>query len=68
VPKEQYFLRKRKRPMDKEEQMLKTVKAILTLLNSLKDETELALLITKDDLKIPILRTYKEVINDLNYS
>ena len=42
---------------------------MITLLNLINNkDTKLVLLITKYNLEIPIPRTYKEAINDLNYS
>ena len=55
-------------PIDKEERVLKIVKAIIALINLLEDNTKLALLAVKHDLEIPIPRTYNKVINNLNYS
>ena len=55
-------------PIDKEERILKIVKAIIALINLLEDNTELVLLIVKYDLEIPILRTYNKAVNDPNYS
>ena len=54
--------------IDKEERILKIIKAIITFINLLEDNTKLALLIVKHDLEIPIPRTYNKVINNLNYS
>ena len=54
--------------IDKEEIIKSLVKAIIALLESIEDNTEMALLIVKYDLEIPILRTYKEAINNPNYS
>jgi hypothetical protein len=54
--------------IDEEERILKIVKAIITLINLLEDNTELILLAVKHDLEIPIPRTYDEAVNDLNYS
>ena len=54
--------------IDEEERILKIVKAIITLINLLEDNTKLVLLVVKHDLEIPILRTYNEVINNSNYS
>ena len=55
-------------PIDEEERILKIAKAIITLINLLEDNTKLALLVIKHDLKIPILRTYNEAVNNPNYS
>ena len=55
-------------PMDEEERILKMAKAIIALINLLEDDTELALLIVKYDLEIPIPRTYNKAVNDPNYS
>ena len=55
-------------PIDKEERILKIAKAIIALINSLEDDTKLALLATKYDLEIPIPRTYNKAVNDPNYS
>ena len=55
-------------PINKEERVLKIVKAIITLINLLEDNTKLVLLIIKHDLEIPIPRTYNKVVNNLNYN
>jgi hypothetical protein len=55
-------------PIDKEEWVLKIVKAIIALINLLEDNTKLVLLIIKYNLEIPIPRTYNKVINNPNYS
>ena len=55
-------------PINKEERILKIVKAIIALINLLEDNTKLALLIVKYNLKIPIPRTYNEAVNNPNYS
>ena len=55
-------------PINKEEWILKIVKAIIALINLLEDNTKLALLIIKHDLEIPIPKTYNEAVNDPNYS
>ena len=55
-------------PIDEEERILKMAKAIIALINLLEDDTKLALLIVKYDLKIPILRTYNKAVNDPNYN
>ena len=55
-------------PIDEEERILKMAKAIIALINSLEDDTELALLAAKHDLKIPIPRTYNKAVNNPNYS
>jgi hypothetical protein len=55
-------------PIDKEERVLKIVKAIITLIDLLEDDIKLVLLIVKYNLEIPILRTYNKVVNNLNYS
>ena len=55
-------------PIDKEERVLKIVKAIITLINLLEDDTKLVLFTAKHDLEIPIPRTYNKVINNLNYN
>ena len=47
--------------------MSKMVKAMIALINSLEDDTELALLMAKHDLEIPIPRTYNKAVNDPNY-
>ena len=54
--------------IDKEEKIKSLVKVIIILLKSIKDNTKIVLLIIKYNLKIPILRTYKEAINNPNYS
>jgi hypothetical protein len=55
--------------MDEEERMLSIMKVIIALLDSTENEDiKLALLVIKNDLEIPIPRTYEEAINDLNYS
>jgi ABC-type dipeptide/oligopeptide/nickel transport system ATPase component len=54
--------------MDEEERVSKIVKAIIALINSLEDDTELALLAVKHDLEIPIPRTYDKAVNNPNYS
>ena len=54
--------------INKEERVLKIIKAIIALIDSLKDNTKLALLVTKHDLEIPIPKTYNEAVNDLNYN
>jgi hypothetical protein len=54
--------------IDKEERVLKIIKAIITLINLLEDNTKLVLLIVKYDLEISIPRTYNKVVNNLNYS
>ena len=48
--------------------MSKIAKTIIALLDLLKDNTKLALLAARHDLKISILKTYKEAINNLNYN
>ena len=48
-------------PINKEERILKIVKAIIALINLLEDNIKLALLIVKYNLKISILRTYNKV-------
>jgi hypothetical protein len=55
-------------PINKEEWVLKIVKAIITLINLLEDNTKLVLLVVKYDLEIPILRTYNKVVNNPNYN
>ena len=54
--------------IDKEERILKIAKAIIALIDLLEDDTELALLVAKHDLEIPIPRTYDEAVNDPNYN
>ncbi len=55
--------------INKEERILNIVKAIIKLLNLTNNkDTKLVLLIIKRNLEIPIPRTYKEAINNLNYS
>jgi hypothetical protein len=54
--------------IDEEERMSNIVKAMIALLNLIDNEDiKLALLVTKYNLEIPILRTYKKAINNLNY-
>jgi len=55
-------------PIDEEERILKMAKAIIALINLLEDDTELALLIIKHDLEIPIPRTYNKAVNNPNYN
>ena len=55
-------------PIDEEERISKIAKAIIALINLLEDDTKLALLIVKHDLKIPIPRTYNKAVNNPNYS
>jgi hypothetical protein len=55
-------------PINKEERILKIIKAIITLINLLKDNIKLVLLIIKYNLEIPILRTYNKIVNNLNYN
>ena len=55
-------------PINKEERILKIIKAIITLINLLKDNTKLVLLVVKHDLEIPIPRTYNKIVNNPNYS
>ena len=55
-------------PIDKEERVLKIVKAIIALINLLEDNTKLVLLIVKYNLEIPISRTYNKIVNNLNYN
>ena len=54
--------------IDKEKRVLKIVKAIITLINLLEDNTKLVLLVVKHDLEIPIPRTYNKIVNNPNYS
>ena len=54
--------------INNEERVLKIIKAIITLINLLEDDTKLVLLIIKYNLEIPIPRTYNKAINNLNYS
>ena len=54
--------------IDKEEWVLKIIKAIITLIDLLEDDTKLVLLIVKYNLEIPIPRTYNKIINNPNYS
>ncbi len=51
----------------KEERILNIVKAIITLLN-INENTKLVLLIIKHNLEILIPRTYKEAVNNPNYT
>jgi hypothetical protein len=55
-------------PINKEERVLKIIKAIIALINLLEDNIKLVLLAIKHDLEIPIPRTYNEAINNPNYS
>jgi hypothetical protein len=55
-------------PIDKEEWVLKIVKAIIALIDLLEDNTKLVLLTIKYNLEIPIPRTYNKAINNPNYS
>ena len=55
-------------PINEEERILKMAKAIIALINLLEDDTKLALLVVKHNLKIPILRTYNKAVNNPNYS
>jgi len=68
MPDQRYSLRKRKMPMDEEERISKIIKAIITLINSLEDNTKLVLLVVKYNLEILIPRTYNKVINNPNYN
>ena len=54
--------------INKEEKIKSLIKAIIILLEFIKDNTKIILLIIKYNLKILILRTYKEVINNPNYN
>ena len=58
--------------IDKEEKIKSLIKAIIILLKFIKDNTKMILLIIKYNLKynlkILILKTYKEVINNPNYN
>jgi hypothetical protein len=55
-------------PIDEEERVSKIVKAIITLINLLEDNTKLALLVAKYNLEIPIPRTYNKAVNNPNYN
>jgi hypothetical protein len=44
------------------------MKAIITLINLLEDNTKLVLLVVKHNLEIPIPRIYNKAVNDSNYS
>jgi hypothetical protein len=55
-------------PINKEEWILKIIKAIITLINLLEDDIKLVLLAIKYNLEIPIPRTYNKVVNDPNYN
>ena len=55
--------------INKEERILSIIKAIIILLNLINNkDIKLILLIIKYNLEILILKTYKEVINNLNYN
>ena len=55
--------------INKEEKILSIIKAIIILLNLINNkDIKLILLIIKYNLEILILKTYKEVINNLNYN
>ena len=55
-------------PINKEERILKIIKAIITLINLLEDNIKLVLLIIKYNLEIPIPRTYNKTVNNPNYN
>jgi hypothetical protein len=55
-------------PINKEERILKIIKAIIAFINLLEDDTKLILLVIKYNLEILIPRTYNKVVNNLNYS
>ena len=54
--------------INKKEKIKSLIKAIIILLKFIKDNTKIILLIIKYNLKILILKTYKEVINNPNYN
>ena len=55
--------------INKKEKILNIIKVIIILFNLINNkDIKLILLIIKYDLEILILKTYKEVINNLNYS
>jgi hypothetical protein len=54
--------------INKEERILKIIKAIIALINLVKDNTKLVLLIIKYDLEILIPKTYNKVVNNPNYN
>ena len=55
--------------INKEERILSIIKVIIILLNLINNkDTKLVLFIIKYNLEILIPRTYKEAINNLNYS
>ena len=55
--------------MNKKEKILSITKVIIILLNLINNkDIKLILFIIKYDLEILIPKTYKEVINNLNYS
>jgi len=69
VPEQQYSFCKRKILIDKEKKLSNLAKAIVIISESFNNNnTKLALLAAKYDLEIPIYRTYKEAVNDANYS
>ncbi len=65
---QRYSFYKRKTLINKEERILSIIKAII-ILNLIENKNiKLVLLIIKNNLEILIPRTYKEVINNPNYS
>ena len=54
--------------INKEEKIISLIKAIIILFNLINNDIKLILLIIKNDLEILISKTYKEAINNLNYS
>jgi len=54
--------------INKKEKIKSLIKVIIILLKFIKDNIKIVLLIIKYNLKILILKTYKEVINNLNYN
>ena len=55
--------------INKKEKTLNIIKVIIILFNLINNEDiKLVLFIIKHDLKILILKTYKEAINNLNYN
>jgi hypothetical protein len=54
--------------INKEEKIISLIKVIIILLNLINNNIKLILFIIKNDLKILISKTYKKVINNLNYN
>ena len=55
-------------PIDKEERVLKIIKAIIALIDLLEDDTKLVLLIVKYDVEISIPKTYNKIVSNPNYN